>query len=86
MKLSIRYDLAFHDALLRFADDQINADSNSDDSAPSLRQEQQANQSMMTLCDMIDLYCDRRVQAVRDAMAASLKASEENTGEEQAVN
>ncbi len=42
-KLSIRHDLAFLDALLRFADDQAEVNNNPDGSAPSPDQEQQAN-------------------------------------------
>ncbi len=71
MKLSIRHDLAFLDALLRFADDQIEVNSNPDESAPSPAQEQQANHSMMLLCDMIDIFVDTQVDQERRLLLKS---------------
>lgn len=62
VKLSIRHDLAFLEALLRFANDQAETNSNPDESAPSPDQERQANQSMMVLCDMIDIFVDKQVE------------------------
>ncbi len=70
MKLSIRYDMAFQSALLRFADDQTEASTN-----PSLQQEQETSLSFMGLCDTIDRYCERRVEVLRDSLAEQLKQS-----------
>ncbi len=70
-KLSIRHDLAFLDALLRFADDQAEVNNNPDGSAPSPDQEQQANQSMMLVCDMIDIFVDTQVDQERRLLLKS---------------
>ncbi|MGI4791984.1 MAG: hypothetical protein ACRYFS_24440 [Janthinobacterium lividum] len=59
MKNSIRYDLPFQECLLRFTNDQLEPESNPDESGPSLDQEQAQNQSFKMLVDIIDIYAGK---------------------------
>ena len=66
---SVRYDLTFLEGLIRYTDAQLDAQNNPDQSAPSLEQERSCQESLMTLCDMIDLYCEKRIQGSREEAA-----------------
>lgn len=64
--MSIRYDLGFQEALLRFADDQSESQCNPNDQAPTHEQEEVTQQRFALLCDAIDHYAAQRVEAERD--------------------
>ena len=68
MGMSIRYDLGFQEALLRFADDQIESQSNPNGLAPTHAQEEATQECFALLCDAIDHYAARRVEAERNRL------------------
>lgn len=68
MEMSIRYDLGFQEALLRFADDQLESQSNPNGLAPTPAQEAKSQECLALLCDAVDDYAARRVGAARDRL------------------
>ena len=54
---------------MRLTDAQLDAQNNPNDSGPTLTQEADCNEAMMLLCDMIDLYVARRLEAAKTEAA-----------------
>ena len=60
---SIRYCLTFQEALLRFANAQIEPSSNRNGDGPTPAQRAEQSEALLLLCDMIDIHTQDYAEA-----------------------